>query len=47
MLDFFTLTHDLSRGLLDNQFNSLTVSPEEMPSANGLLSTKRLAGQLE
>ena len=28
---FVSLTHDLSRGLLNNQLNNLTVSPEGMP----------------
>jgi hypothetical protein len=35
-----SLTHDLSRGLLNNQLNNLTVSPEGMPSANGFFIKK-------
>jgi len=38
---FISLTHDLSRGLLNSQLYNLTVSPEEMPLANGLLATKK------
>ena len=44
---FISLTHDLSRGLMNNQLNNLTISPEGMPSANGFLTAKKLTGQLE
>ncbi len=37
---FVSVAHDLSRGLLNNQLDNLTISPEGMPSANGFLITK-------